>query len=175
MQAADNKREKENDLDLETSTNEAMKLLRMELDELYVTLGSQLLARNLPSRTAGIVSDLCAFRSLSEQKRRYAAQSSESLLRGWRKRLGQIYDELRQDGKSYVAEMGEDLRKALCSMDILSLPERVNRSTLQIIVVIVGGTLRMPVELEPISVTVSAILLKVGLRNFCTDGASFKI
>ena len=67
MQGVDNKREKENGLDLEASTNEAMKLLKMELDALYVTLGSQLLARNLPSRTAEIVSDLCAFRSLSEQ------------------------------------------------------------------------------------------------------------
>lgn len=173
MQVTDNKREKENELDLEASTNEAMKLLRMELDALYVTLGSQLLARNLPSRTAEIVSDLCAFRSLSEQKSRYTAQPSQSLLPGWRKRLGRIYDELRQDGKSYVAKMGEDLRKALSNEDILSLSEHVNRSTLQIIVVIVGGTLRMPVELEPISVTVSAILLKVGLRNFCTDSTPY--
>ena len=69
--------------------------------------------------------------------------------------------------------MGEDLRKALSNEDILSLSEHVNRSTLQIIVVIVGGTLRMPVELEPISVTVSAILLKVGLRNFCTDSTPY--
>jgi len=173
MQGVDNKREKENELDLEASTNEAMKLLKMELDALYVTLGSQLLARNLPSRTAEIVSDLCAFRSLSEQKSRYAAQPSQSLLPVWRKRLGRIYDELRQDGKSYVAKMGEDLRKALSNEDILSLSEHVNRSTLQIIVVIVGGTLRMPVELEPISVTVSAILLKVGLRNFCTDSTPY--
>ncbi len=171
MQGIDNKREKENELDLEASTNEAMKLLRMELDALYVTLGSQLLARNLPSRTAGVVSDLFAFRSLSEQKSRYTVPLSDSPPNGWRKRLGEIYDELRQDGRGYLADITEDLRKALCNEDILSLSDHVNRSTLQIIVVIVSGTLRMPVELEPISVTVSAILVKIGLRNFCVSSA----
>ena len=173
MQGAYIKGENGIKLDLEVSTDEAMKLLRLELDELYVTLGSQLLARNLPSRTAEIVSDLCAFRSLSEQKSRYSGQYSQSLLPAWRKRLGQIYDELRQDGKSYIMEVGEDLRKALCNDDILSLSEQVNRSTLQIVVVIVGGTLRLPVELEPISVTVSAILLKLGLRSFCSNDNVF--
>ncbi len=85
--------------------------------------------------------------------------------------MGEIYDELRQDGKGYLADIREDLRKALCNDDILSLSDQVNRSTLQIIVVIVSGTLRMPVELEPISVTVSAILVKIGLRNFFVSSA----
>ncbi len=85
--------------------------------------------------------------------------------------MGEIYDELRQDGKGYLADISEDLRKALCNDDILSLSDHVNRSTLQIIVVIVSGTLRMPVELEPISVTVSAILVKIGLRNFCVSSS----
>ena len=56
------------ELNIEDLTNEAMKLLRMEIDELYATLGGQLLARNLPSRVAGIVSYLSAVRSASEAK-----------------------------------------------------------------------------------------------------------
>jgi len=169
MPRADGRNERANDVSIELLTDQAIKLIGMELDELYVTLGSQLLAKDSPSRTAGVVSDLFAFRSMSEQKSRYAVPLSDSPPNGWRKRLGEIYDELRQDGKGYLADIREDLRKALCNDDILSLSDHVNRSTLQIIVVIVSGTLRMPVELEPISVTVSAILVKIGLRNFCVS------
>ena len=169
MPRADGGNEKENNISIELLTDQAIKLIAMELDELYVTLGSQLLARDLPSRTAEVMSDLFAFRSLSEQKSRYTVPLSDSPPNGWRKRLGEIYDELRQDGRGYLADISQDLRKALCNDDILSLSDHVNRSTLQIIVVIVSGTLRMPVELEPISVTVSAILVKIGLRNFCVS------
>jgi len=169
MPRADGGNEKENNISIELLTDQAIKLIAMELDELYVTLGSQLLARDLPSRTAEVMSDLFAFRSLSEQKSRYTVPLSDSPPNGWRKRLGEIYDELGQDGRGYLADIRENLRKALCNDDILSLSDHVNRSTLQMIVVIVSGTLRMPVELEPISVTVSAILVKIGLRNFCVS------
>ncbi len=159
------------EVSIEKLTDEAMKLLRMELDELYVTLGSQLLARDFPSRTAGIASHLFALRDGSVQGRRFMVPSSESTLTEWKKRSGEIYDELRQDGRGYLADTREGLRKALCNDDILSLSDHVNRSILQIIVVLVSGTLRMPVELEPIAVTVSAILVKIGLRNFCLSSA----
>ncbi len=171
MPRADGRNERANDVSIDKLTDQAIKLIGMELDELYVTLGSQLLARDLPSRTAEVMSDLFAFRSLSEQKSRYTVPLSDSPPNGWRKRLGEIYDELRQDGRGYLADISQDLRKALCNDDILSLSDHVDRSTLQIIVVIVSGTLRMPVELEPISVTVSAILVKIGLRNFCVSSS----
>ena len=67
------------ELNIEDLTNEAMKLLRMEIDELYATLGGQLLARNLPSRVAGIVSYLSAVRSASEAKSFYEALPSVPL------------------------------------------------------------------------------------------------
>jgi hypothetical protein len=51
---------------IEVLTEEAMKLLHVGIDELYATLGGQLLWRNLPSRTAGIVTYLSALRSASE-------------------------------------------------------------------------------------------------------------
>ena len=171
MAVADGVDGKGKEVNIEQLTDQAIKLIGMELDELYVTLGSQLLAKDSPSRTAKVMSDLFAFRNLPQQKSRYTVPLSDSPPHRWRKRLGEIYDELRQDGRGYLADITEDLRKALCNEDILSLSDHVNRSTLQIIVVIVSGTLRMPVELDPISVTVSAILVKIGLRNFCVSSA----
>jgi len=167
MAAADDLDCKPKESSIEVLTQEAMKLLRTELDDLYVTLGILLLVRNLPSHTAGIVSDLFAFWSSSEPKSQFALPPSERLVAGYRNRTGEIYDQLGQDGRGYLAAVGDNLRKALSNQDILSLSDQVNVSILQIIVVIVSGTLRLPVELEPISVTVSAILVKLGLRNFC--------
>jgi hypothetical protein len=150
-----------------------MKLLRMETDELYATLGGQLLARNLPTRVAGIVSYLSAVRSASEAKEFYEALPSGPSLTEWGSGLGVIYEELKRAGVRLLSEVKGDLRKAICNEDILRLSDQVNRSTMQILVMVVGATLRMPREFEPISVTVAAILLKVGLRNFCrqTDDA----
>jgi len=166
MAVADDLDGKRKEISIEVLTQEAMKLLRMELDDLYVTLGTQLLVGDLPSHTAGIVADLFAFRSSSEPKGQFTPPL-EWLAAGHRNRLGEIYDQLRQDGRGYLGQVGDNLQKALCNQDILSLSDQINGSTLQIIVVIVSGTLKLPVELEPISVTVSAILVKLGLRNFC--------
>jgi len=41
--------------DFEILADEAIKLLRMDLGELYATLGGQLLAQHQPTRVAGIV------------------------------------------------------------------------------------------------------------------------
>ncbi len=147
--------------------DEAMKLLRMEIGELYATLGGQLLAQNVPTRVAGIVSYLSALRSASEAKTFYQVLPSEPAPGEWGRGLGIIYEELKQDGIRLFAEVNEDLRKALCNEDILRLPEPVSRSTMQIVVMVVGAALRIPRELDPISATVSAIIVKLGLRNFC--------
>jgi len=72
---------------------------------------------------------------------------------------------------SFVKNVKEDLRKALCNEDILRLSDHITRSTMQVVVMIVGATLRMPREFEPISVTVATILLKQGLRNICREAA----
>lgn len=157
---------KRKEISIEVLAQEAMKLLRTELDDLYLTLGTQLLAEKLPSYTAGIVADLFAFRSSSGPKSQFTLPS-EPLVAAHRNYLDEVYDQLRQDGRGYLAEVGDNLRKAICNQDIFSLSDQVNVSTLQIIEIIVSGTLRLPVELEPIAVTVSAILVKLGLRNFC--------
>jgi hypothetical protein len=154
------------ELDIEALADGAMKLLQMETDELYTTLGAQLLAYALPTRTAGIVSYLSALRSTSKAKALYEALP-EPALSEYTRGLGIIYDELKQDGLRHLSKIGQDLRKALCNQDILNLTDQVNRSTTRIIITIVEAALRMPRELDPVCVTIAAILLKQGLRHFC--------
>lgn len=155
------------ELSIEDLTDDAMKLLRLEIDELYATLGGQLLARNPPSRAAGIVSYLSAVRSASEAKSFYEALPLTPALAEWGGGMGVIYEELKRDGMRFLADVREDLKKAICNEDILRLSDQVNRSTMQIVIMIVDAIFRMPREFEPISVTVAVILFKQGLRNFC--------
>jgi hypothetical protein len=158
------------ELDIEVLTNEGMELLRLELGELYAMLGAQLLGQNLPRRAAGIASYLSAIRSASEAKTFYQALSSENSVREWGRGVGVIYEELKQDGVRHIEEISPVLRKALCNEDILRLSDSATRSAIQIVVLVVGAALRMPREFDPISVTVSAILFKLGLRSFCRQG-----
>ena len=158
------------ELNIDVLTDEGLDLLRMELGELYAALGAQLLAQNMPRRAAGIASYLSAIRSASEAKSFYQALPSENSLREWGRGVGVIYEELKQDGARHIEEISPDLRKALRNEEILRLSDSMNRSAMQIVVLVVGATLRMPREFDPISVTVSAILFKLGLRNFCRQG-----
>ena len=160
-----------NEIHIEVLADEALKLLRLETDELYATLGGQLLAHNLPTRVAGIMSYLSAVRSASEAKSFYDALPSGPALTDWGGGLGIIYEELKQDGMSFFKDVKENLLKALCNEDILRLCDQINRSTMQVVIMVVGATLRMPREFEPISVTVATILLKQGLRNICRGAA----
>jgi len=137
----------------------------MPLPQVTIEYGG--VVRNVPTRVAGIVSYLSAVRSASEAKSFYEALPSGPALTEWGSGVGVIYEELKQSGMRLLSEVKEDLRKAICNEDILRLSDQVNRSTVQILVMVVGATLRMPREFEPISVTVAAILLKMGLRNFC--------
>jgi hypothetical protein len=155
------------ELDTETLVSETDKLLRMGIDELYATLGAQLLVFTPPTRTAGMMSYLSAVRSASEANFFLEGLSAGPPLTEWATGLGLIHEELKTQGKRYLSEKKEDLRKALCNQDILAWSEDVNRSTIQILITIVGATLRMPRELDSLSATTLAIILKLGLRSFC--------
>lgn len=158
---------KEQELGIETLTDEGMKMLRLEIGDLYATLGGQLLTRSLPTRAAGIVSYMSAVRSAFEAKTLYEALPSGEALTDWGRGLEVIYEGLQQDGMRFFQEVNEDLRKALCNEDILHLTDVVNRSAMHIVVTVVAAALRLPREFDPIAVTVSTILFKLGLRNFC--------
>jgi hypothetical protein len=162
------------ELSVEVLTDEVTKLLRLESDELYSTLGGQLLAYAPPSRVAGIVSFLSAIRSASEEKALYETLPLTPALTDWGKGVRVIYEELKQDGIRYVNEIAGELRKAVCVPDILSLSDQLSLSTIQIVLMVVGAVLRLPRELDPISATVTGILLKRGLRNFCRPDTDSK-
>lgn len=159
---------KEHSIDL--LTDEAIKLLRMQIDELYATLGAQLLAQNIPTRVAGIVSYLSAVRSASEAKSFYESLPSGPALTEWGAGLGVIYEQLKRDGMDFLNEVSADIRKALCNEEILRLSDQESHSVMQVVVMVVGATLRMPREFDPIAATVAGILFKLGLRNFCRQG-----
>ncbi len=155
------------EVDTELLADEAMKLLQMGLDELYTTLGAQLLAYDRLSQTAGIVSFLLAGRNASMAKSFSTAFPAEPALTEWAKGLSAILETLRQQGLCHLARVSKDLRKALCHCDIIQLSDQMSRSILEIIILIVGATLRMPRQLDPLCATIAVIIYKTGVRNFC--------
>ena len=156
-------------VDVEALTEETVKLLRMSLDALYTTLGGQLLGTAAPSRVGGIVSYLAAARFASDATALHgnlpAALSLHDLSNG----LGLISEELMREGMRYVAEKTAELREALNNDDLLRLSDETSRSHIQVILMVVAAVLRLPRELDTIAVTVTAVLLKRGLRNFCRE------
>ena len=154
-------------LDAQTLVSETTKLLRMRIDELYAVLGAQLLVFTKPTSAAGIVSYLSAIRNSSEASLLLEGLSAGPSLPEWATGLEYIHEMLESQGKRYLIEKREGLRKALCNQEILALSDDVNCSTIQILITVIGATLRFPRELDSISATTLAIILKSGLRNFC--------
>ncbi len=153
-------------LNIEVLAEEVIKLLRMNLDNLYTALGAQLLGTASPSMVAGIVSYLAAVRSATEAKALHDTLPPFASIRDWGEGLGVICEELKQDGMRYLSEMAQELRHALDNEDLLQLADEVKSSHIQVIVMVVAAVLRMPRPLDTICVTITAILLKQGLRNF---------
>lgn len=155
-------------LDTDTLVSETTRLLRMRIDELYATLGAQLLVFTKPTSAAGIVSYLSALRNSAEASLLLEGLSAGPSLIEWATGLEYIHEMLENHGKRYLTEKREGLRQALCNQEILALSEEINCSTIQILITIIGATLRFPQALDAISITTLAIILKLGLGNFCS-------
>lgn len=153
------------ELSLELLTRDAIKLMQKELDELYATLGVQLLARNLPTGASGIMSYFSAVRDASEGKNPNETPSSAPSLAEWVRGLGIIYQELVRQGARFLLESRKDLQKSLRVEVNLHLPSQSD-SAIQILILAVTEALKLPRGFEPIAVTVAVILHKIGLRNF---------
>jgi hypothetical protein len=151
----------------ETFVDEGMKLLALEIDDLYAALGAQLLGQHLPSRVAGIISYLSSLRNASEATDLYRALPSPLSQVGIGIGLRTINDGLMEDGRRYFTCVAADLRSALCKDDIFHIAETPTRSLVGVVIMLVGAALRIPREFDAISVTISAIILKMGLPNFC--------
>jgi hypothetical protein len=156
-------------------TREASRLLTMSLDDLYATLGCQLLVYELPSKAAGIVSYLSAVRSASDASALFERLRPAAAMAEWGKGLPVIFEELQQDGMRYLANSAEELRKALDSEEILRLADEPSQPRIQILLMLVASVLKLPREMETISATVTVILIRTGLRNFCRQKNPDKI
>lgn len=152
---------------IEELTIEAMQLLSMGTEELYMILGSQLLVSAKPSRVAGIMNYLSAAKKAREAKELYTTLPESPAASDWSAGLELIYNDLIQDGVRFVEEVKDELRKGVCNEDIFALSEKIDTSVMQIIVMVIGAVLKMPVEFENVSATLAAILCKSGLREFC--------
>jgi hypothetical protein len=155
------------ELTIEELTIEAMRLLPLGVDELYMALGCQLLASEKPTRVAGIISYLSASKKAMQARHLYAMLPAKPETSDWETGLEQVCDELRQDGVRFLDEVKPELQKGVCNEDIISLADEINGSSMQIIVMIVGAILKMPPQFESISATLAALLCKSGLREFC--------
>src|SRR5688500_20202726 len=83
---------------IEELTAEAMQLLPMGLEELYMILGAQLLVSATPTRVAGIMTYLSAARKAKEAKELYATLPGTPTASDWSAGLDTIYNELIGDG-----------------------------------------------------------------------------
>jgi len=140
---------------IEDLTREALKLLSFELKDLYALLGCQLLAAAPPTRVAHMLVSLI-------DPRKAEAPGDEWILRGEK-----IRDDLQCDGARFVDSIKEDLRKSLCTKDILDLTGDVDESKMQILIMLVSAILKIPPQLEPISATLAAMFCKSMLREVC--------
>jgi hypothetical protein len=155
------------ELTIEELTSEAMQLLPQEVDELYMLLGCQLLVSEKPTRVAGIAGYLSAARKARKAKNLYAMLPSKPDAADWEQGLESICNELIQDGMRFLDQVKEELRKGVCNEDIINLADDINESSMQILVMIVGAVLKMPLQFESVSATLAALLCKSGLRDFC--------
>jgi hypothetical protein len=163
----DQERSATKELTIEEMTTEAMRLLTIGLEELYVVLGCQLLGSSAPSRVVGIISYQTALKKVIETQDMYKGSSFGTNLTEWGKGFESMYEELKQDGTHFLDSFRADLRNGLCNEEILNLADEITNSSMQIIVLIVAAILKMPAQIEAVSATVAAILCKSGLKSFC--------
>jgi len=151
-------------------TDEVIKLLQMRMDELYGTLGGQLMGTIRPTQAAGIVSFLFTAESASKAKGLLSSLPSVTVSPEWNEGVQVICDEFIRGGRNYINEIRQELCVALNDNNeqIFQLSEQRDRPSVHAIVMVIAAILKLPRELEPLSATVTAILLKRGLRDFCS-------
>jgi len=141
---------------IEDLTCEALKLLSFELDDLYAVLGCQLLAAAPPTRVAHMLAWV-----IDPDK------ANESPADEWMIRVETLCNDLRHDGASFVDSIKENLRKSLCTKDILDLTGDVDESKMQILIMLISATLKIPPQLESIAATLAAMCCKSMLQELC--------
>lgn len=153
------------ELTIEELTAEAMQLLTVGLEELYVVLGCQLMGAARPARVAGLVSHQSALRNVVAAQRKFEPAASGAALMEWGKNLNSMVEELRDDGIRFVAAAAEELSNGLSGKDLLHLLNEITSSSMQVIVLIVAAVLKLPRQIEAVCATVAAIFCKSALTE----------
>lgn len=154
------------ELNLDLLIEDAMRLHEKPINELYSTLGLQLVAGNLPTGAAGIMSYLSAFQGAYKAKEGYHAWPWPPALSEWMNGLEIIHEGLKRQGIRFLIEHKEGLRKGLIRKQAFLIANGINHKILQSIVPAVRESLTLPREFEPVAATVTVIIFKLGLRGF---------
>jgi hypothetical protein len=161
--------QKSTNVDVQALAEESAKLLRMSLDALHTTLGGQLLGTAPPTKVAGIISYMGAVRSAADAKALHETLPAALSLQDLSDGFGAICEDLMREGMRYLSGRAGELREALSNEDILRLADETSTAHIQVILMVVAAVLRLPRDLDTIAATVTAILIKRGLRNFCRE------
>ena len=94
-------------------------------------------------------------------------RKTESPADEWISRGEKIRNDLQCEGTSFVDSIKEDLRKSLCTKDILDLTGDIDESKMQILIMLVSAILKISPQLESISATLAAMFCKSMLRGGC--------
>jgi hypothetical protein len=156
------------ELSIDELTAQAMQLLSISLAELYAVLGFQLIGYSRPARVAGIINYHTTLQRMVDGQNLYTLGVAAPMA-DLSKSLETMYEELKQEGQAFVEAGREELCKVLCTPEILDLADRATTSSIQIIVLMIAGALRMPPQMESLAATIAAIISKSGLKNFCRD------
>ena len=153
------------ELTIEELTAEAMQLLTLRLEELYVVLGFQLMGATRPARFAELVSHKSALKNVIESQDNYASFLSGATLSDWRLSFNSMYEELERDGIRFLSAVREELYNGIYHQEVFDPSNEITSSTMQIIVLIVAAVLKLPRQIEALSATVAAIVCKSGLHE----------
>jgi hypothetical protein len=153
------------ELTIEELTAEAMQLLNLGLDELYVILGCQLMGAAEPARVAEWVSHQSALRTMVQSQ----CDSDPAICAGAFTESGRSFDrmveELKADGIRFITAVQAELSEGLCGKEISDFAEEISSASMQVIVLIVAAVLKLPRQIEAVSATVAAIFCKAGVRQ----------
>jgi hypothetical protein len=155
------------DLTIEELTAQALQLLNISLADLYTVLGFQLAGYSRPARLATLIQYHSSLEKFLESPATYAGAGGASPVQDVSRGLKSVYEELCQEGMAFVENVREELSKVLSSSESLELAHRATVASMQILVLMIAGALRMPPQTESLAATIAAIVCKSGLKEFC--------
>jgi hypothetical protein len=151
------------ELTIDELTSEAMQLLEVGLDDLYVVLGCQLMLAGRPMQLASLISHQGTFKDIDLQLG--SEPSAPAALKQWGSELVTLLEELKSEGMRFVAGVAEELAKGVSGKELLELAHDITEASMQVIVMIVGAVLKLPKQIEAVSATVAAIVSKSLARD----------